>query len=180
MAAPPLSSSSSAASDLMRDRAFRRSFSLPSARFSATCAASPAGGHCHYYAYPRSSDGAAAVGTLYDVLGLAAGATAREIKQAYRRLARACHPDAAGGGREGASADEFMRVHAAYATLSDPNKRAEYDRRMVTSAAARRPPPFHYRPSSSSASYYSPPAAPSSSSPSPRFPGRTWETDQCW
>ncbi|MQM10418.1 hypothetical protein Taro_043314, partial [Colocasia esculenta] len=89
---------------------------------------------------------------------------------AYRRLARACHPDAAGGRREGASADEFMRVHAAYATLSEPNKRAEYDRQMVTSAAARRPPPFHYRPSSS-ASYYSPPAAASSSSsPSPRFP----------
>ncbi|MQL98571.1 hypothetical protein Taro_031280 [Colocasia esculenta] len=94
----------------------------------------------------------------------------------YRRLARACHPDAAGGGREGASADEFMRVHAAYATPSDPNKRAEYDRRMVTSAAARRPPPFHYRPSSSAAY---PPAAASSSSPSPRFPPRTWETDQC-
>ncbi|MQL92546.1 hypothetical protein Taro_025170 [Colocasia esculenta] len=39
---------------------------------------------------------------------------------AYQRLARACHPEAAGGSREGASANEFMRVHAAYARSLTP------------------------------------------------------------
>jgi DnaJ-class molecular chaperone len=97
------------------------------------------------------------------VLGLDAGASCREIKAAYRRLARAVHPDVS--PHPAASADEFIRVHAAYSTLSDPNKRADYDRRMtmVTSAVGRRRAPNLAR--------------------SPSFPGsrrRTWETDQCW
>ncbi|CAA7391376.1 unnamed protein product [Spirodela intermedia] len=118
--------------------------------------------------------------TLYDVLEVGAGATAQEIKAAYRRLARACHPDVVRADRRGGggSAAEFMRIHAAYATLSDPDKRAEYDRRVVTTLAMRRRPPFGWE-SSSSASFYSP-ASPGSSSPSSRYRQRTWETDQCW
>nr|CAD1821446.1 unnamed protein product [Ananas comosus var. bracteatus] len=123
---------------------------------------------------------AAAGGTLYDVLGIGAAATGREIKAAYRRLARERHPDVV----RGASADEFIRIHAAYATLSDPDQRARYDRSTslssVTAAAAAAavaPPrgdrrPFSSSSSSSSSSY----AAPSFA----RSGRRTWETDQCW
>lgn len=124
--------------------------------------------------------GAMVAETLYDVLEVAVGATGQEIKAAYRRLARACHPDVVRADRRGGgSAAEFMRIHAAYATLSDPEKRAEYDRQIVTTSAMRRRPPFGWE-SSSSASFYSP-ASPRSSSPSSGYRRpRTWETDQCW
>ncbi|EHA8588662.1 chaperone protein dnaJ 11, chloroplastic [Cocos nucifera] len=116
--------------------------------------------------------------TLYDVLGLTAGATSGEIKAAYRRLARACHPDVVAADRRGASPDEFMRVHAAYSTLSDPEKRADYDRRLMAPKLAafgrQRWPPRGPRPFSSSASSTS--AATSFSC----YGRRTWETDQCW
>uniref|UniRef100_A0ACD6ALC2 Uncharacterized protein n=1 Tax=Avena sativa TaxID=4498 RepID=A0ACD6ALC2_AVESA len=95
--------------------------------------------------------------TLYEVLELPAGATGGEIKAAYRRLALARHPDVAG-----AAGDDFIRLHDAYATLSDPDARARYDRDVVAQA------------------YAQPPA----SRPSPHSfwgrPRRTWETDQCW
>ena len=68
-----------------------------------------------------STIAAVAVGrTHYEVLGVGSGASRGEIKAAYRRLAREVHPDAAvGGGDEG-----FIRLHAAYATLADPDERA--------------------------------------------------------
>lgn len=112
--------------------------------------------------------------SLYEVLGISTGATSEEIKAAYRRLARSCHPDvaaAAGGERKsGAGADEFMRVHAAYSTLSDPDKRADYDRRLSRGI---RPPLTMNRFGGLSAS-------PATSSSFCRFPRRNWETDQCW
>nr|XP_009392102.2 PREDICTED: chaperone protein dnaJ 11, chloroplastic-like [Musa acuminata subsp. malaccensis] len=98
--------------------------------------------------------------TLYDVLGVAADATGVEIKVAYRRLARSCHPDVVAAQGKGASAaDEFMRVRAAYEILSDPEKRVDYDRRVkaVVFSALRT----------------------SWCSSQDRRP-RTWETDQCW
>ncbi|KAG1359413.1 chaperone protein dnaJ 11, chloroplastic-like [Cocos nucifera] len=116
--------------------------------------------------------------TLYDVLGIATGASGGGVKAAYRRLARECHPDVVAADRKGASADEFMRIHAAYATLSDPEKRADYDRRLAAAAATaigrQQWSPRGPRPFSSSAS--SPSAATSFSG----FRRRTWETDQCW
>ncbi|XP_050374616.1 chaperone protein dnaJ 11, chloroplastic [Argentina anserina] len=94
--------------------------------------------------------------SLYDVLGIPSAATYHEIKTAYRRLARVCHPDVAAMGQEGSSADEFMRIHEAYSTLSDPAKRAEYDQKIFR----------RIRPLSADYSGY--------------FTGRNWETDQCW
>lgn len=69
----------------------------------------------------------------YKSLGLTPGATPLEIKNAYRRLARECHPDALQGlsPQEKASAEHTMRqVNAAWTTLSDPRRRAEYDRKQ--------------------------------------------------
>lgn len=59
---------------------------------------------------------------LYTVLGVARTASPDEIKKAYRRRARESHPDA--GGDE----EEFKRVTHAHQVLSDPDRRARYDR----------------------------------------------------
>ncbi|CAI8609028.1 unnamed protein product [Vicia faba] len=94
--------------------------------------------------------------SLYEILGIAAAASGQDIKAAYRRLARVSHPDVAAVGRKKSSADEFMKIHAAYSTLSDPEKRARYDRSLLL-----RRQPLTAR----------------------RFPGyscQNWETDQCW
>nr|CAD1830511.1 unnamed protein product [Ananas comosus var. bracteatus] len=108
--------------------------------------------------------------TLYDVLGVPAFAAAREIKAAYRRLARERHPDVTAAAAEqngGGSAEEFIRIHAAYATLSDPNKRAEYDRDVMRQRAGG---------CRQVCSYGGPSQAPTPG----RMPRRSWETDQCW
>jgi DnaJ-class molecular chaperone len=65
------------------------------------------------------------------VLGIKSGATCHEIKAAYRHLVRECHPDIVEGDQKSQSANEFIRIHDAYATLSDPDKRAHYDRNMM-------------------------------------------------
>uniref|UniRef100_A0A0E0LXP5 J domain-containing protein n=1 Tax=Oryza punctata TaxID=4537 RepID=A0A0E0LXP5_ORYPU len=115
-------------------------------------------------------------GTLYDVLGIRAGATVREIKAAYRRLARERHPDVAGAAAAaGAGADDFVRLHDAYATLSDPDSRARYDRDVVVVASMARG--AHQRTMTTT----TPAAAPRwYGGASGRRPRRTWETDQCW
>ena len=61
----------------------------------------------------------------YTTLGVSRGASAEEIKRAYRRLAREHHPDA---NREDPQAEErFKEVTRAYGILSDPQKRQHYD-----------------------------------------------------
>jgi len=62
---------------------------------------------------------------FYGVLGLTRGATTDEMKKAYRRLAREYHPDANPG--DDAAAEHFKEISVAYATLSDPEKRRQYD-----------------------------------------------------
>ena len=61
----------------------------------------------------------------YKVLGVKRGASAAEIKSAYRRLARQRHPDLNGGTEQ--AAREFALISLAYRTLSDPHERAHYD-----------------------------------------------------
>ena len=62
----------------------------------------------------------------YQVLGLSRDASQREIKAAYRQLARRHHPDV---NKEDPEAEErFKEIGEAYAVLSDPQKRARYDR----------------------------------------------------
>jgi molecular chaperone DnaJ len=62
----------------------------------------------------------------YETLGLDSSATAEEIKTAFRRLARDTHPDANPGDVE--AEERFRQVAEAYEVLSDPQKRARYDR----------------------------------------------------
>jgi len=62
---------------------------------------------------------------FYEVLGVSKEADAEEIKKAYRKLARQYHPDV----NKAADAEEkFKEVKEAYDVLSEPQKRAQYDR----------------------------------------------------
>ncbi|XP_043689581.1 chaperone protein dnaJ 11, chloroplastic [Telopea speciosissima] len=95
---------------------------------------------------------------LYEVLRVKETASQVEIKTAYRSLAKLYHPDAASSDSD---ARDFIEIHNAYSTLSDPTARARYD---LSIAVRRR-------------------RFSSSSSASPGFVvdrTRRWETDQCW
>ncbi|KAL2522241.1 Chaperone protein dnaJ 11 [Forsythia ovata] len=157
------------------------SFSLPNqitgTKFSGTTPPSQPG-HVNFR-YPLRISAASAIPekacngpdpqmtSLYEVLGIQMGASYQQVKIAYRNLARILHPDVASEGRENqkSTADEFVRVQIAYATLSDPEKRASYDRTLL-----RQRFPVRLR---------------HSLLPESGFSGytcrkRTWETDQCW
>ena len=59
--------------------------------------------------------------SYYDVLGIKPGASPDEIKKAYRKLASKHHPD------KGGDQQRFKDISVAYDTLSNPQKKAEYD-----------------------------------------------------
>jgi curved DNA-binding protein len=61
----------------------------------------------------------------YEVLGVGRTANQEEIKQAFRKLARKCHPDVS-GGKAGAE-ERFKEINEAYEVLKDPAKRRKYD-----------------------------------------------------
>jgi len=69
----------------------------------------------------------------YSVLGVAPGASEKELSRAYKKLAKQHHPDANAGNPE--AEERFKEVNAAYDVLGDAEKRKEYDevRRMVAS-----------------------------------------------
>src|SRR5688500_9812532 len=69
----------------------------------------------------------------YSVLGLAPGASATDIKRAYRRLSRRYHPGVNPGDR--AAAALFQRITEAYETLADADRRRRYDDAGVQAAA---------------------------------------------
>lgn len=62
----------------------------------------------------------------YEVLGVAKGAAADEIKKSYRKIALQFHPDRNPGNKE--AEEKFKEAAEAYDVLSNPDKRAQYDR----------------------------------------------------
>jgi len=73
---------------------------------------------------------------LYLVLGVNRAATLDDIKRAYKRLARKCHPDVNPGDRVAAA--QFQELSQAYETLSDPDRRRRYDTSGLASGNAER------------------------------------------
>jgi molecular chaperone DnaJ len=63
---------------------------------------------------------------FYEILGVPRDADAAAIKDAFRQLALKYHPDR---NKDPAAAERFKQIAEAYAVLSDPKKRAEYDAR---------------------------------------------------
>uniref|UniRef100_A0A6M2EC21 J domain-containing protein n=1 Tax=Populus davidiana TaxID=266767 RepID=A0A6M2EC21_9ROSI len=103
--------------------------------------------------------------SLYDILRVNPAASQVEIKSAYRSLAKIYHPDAIlshdrDHDDEQSDGGEFIEIHSAYETLSDPAARAVYD--LSLSATARC---FYRRAAGYSGGHYT---------------TRRWETDQCW
>ncbi|EPS72425.1 hypothetical protein M569_02347, partial [Genlisea aurea] len=98
--------------------------------------------------------------SLYEVLRVKRDASQTEIKTAYRTLAKLYHPDASSRFLDSISSSpddgggDFIEIHNAYATLSDPDARAVYDCDLMKSSIQNRGRgPFRFR---------------------------RWETDQCW
>jgi curved DNA-binding protein len=61
----------------------------------------------------------------YEVLGIKKDGSAQDIKKAYRKLAMKYHPDRNKGDKE--AEEKFKKISEAYAVLSDPEKRKQYD-----------------------------------------------------
>ncbi len=61
----------------------------------------------------------------YKILGVKETATGEEIKLVYRQLAKRYHPDSRGGSKQ--AEEKFKEITEAYAVLSNPKKREEYD-----------------------------------------------------
>lgn len=64
----------------------------------------------------------------YATLGVARDTSADDIKKAFRKLARKHHPDVAKDGDKAAAEEKFKEINEAHEVLSDPEKRAKYDR----------------------------------------------------
>ena len=79
--------------------------------------------------------------TPYEVLGVKPDASAEEIRKSYRKLAKQFHPDLNPGKRE--AEERFKSVSAAYDLLSDPEKRARYDRGEIDESGAERPRTYY-------------------------------------
>jgi DnaJ-class molecular chaperone len=81
--------------------------------------------------------------TPYETLGVKPSASADDIKKAYRTLAKKLHPDLNPDKRV---EQQFKEVSAAYDLLSDPAKRARFDRGEIDASGAERPDrPFYRR-----------------------------------
>jgi DnaJ-class molecular chaperone len=79
----------------------------------------------------------------YATLGVKKDASQADIQKAYRRLAKNFHPDLNPGNT--AAEDKFKEISAAYDLLSDPNKRARFDRGEIDASGTERRRQQYYR-----------------------------------
>lgn len=79
----------------------------------------------------------------YDILGVSKNATQAEIKKAYRKLAKALHPDLSPGDK--GKAAQFQKVGAAYDILGDPEKRRRFDAGEIDASGHEKPERQYYR-----------------------------------
>lgn len=81
--------------------------------------------------------------TNYQILGISQKATPEHIKQTYRTLVKSCHPDLfVSGSEEQAQAQARLReIIAAYAIVSNPQKRAAYDTKLSKQRSGCEPKP---------------------------------------
>ena len=79
----------------------------------------------------------------YTTLGVKKDATQDDIQKAYRRLAKKLHPDLNPGNKS--AENKFKEVSAAYSLLSDPDKRARFDRGEIDETGTERPRQQYYR-----------------------------------
>src|SRR5437868_583792 len=80
----------------------------------------------------------------YEILGVKRDASQSAIRAAYRKLAKKYHPDVNPGKPE--VAERFKSISAAYDLLSDPDKRARFDRGEIDAGGQERPQPrYTYR-----------------------------------
>lgn len=134
---------------------FRRCFEVRATRVSSCAEAIPGPGHMEGQ-------------NLYEVLGVGQGVLAKDIRRAYRELAKTFHPDQAASDQEkNRNTQMFVRIHNAYVTLSDPHDRAQYDRQLAG------------RVRGFAGQTWSKVTEPSNRDWRGRV-GRNWETDQCW
>ncbi|XP_006346095.1 chaperone protein dnaJ 11, chloroplastic-like [Solanum tuberosum] len=162
-----------------------QSLTLPAGntfRFSLHSPPSSTAGFRSGVTFPRRNNGTAAVyaaavaeappvlrrktpASLYDVLRVKSNASAKEIKSAYRNLAKLYHPDAASLSEESSDGQHFIEIHEAYATLSDPVSRDLYDLKLNMSSGRQ-----GFGSSGDGIRMNG----------SEFYPTRRWETDQCW
>jgi DnaJ-class molecular chaperone len=79
----------------------------------------------------------------YEILGVKPDASADDIRKAYRRLAKQHHPDLNPGNAEAEA--RFKEISTANDLLSDPDKRARFDRGEIDASGAERPDRPSYR-----------------------------------
>jgi DnaJ-class molecular chaperone len=79
----------------------------------------------------------------YKTLGVGKDTSQADIQKAYRRLAKKLHPDLNPGDKK--AEERFKVVSAAYDLLSDPDKRARFDRGEIDASGAERPQQRYYR-----------------------------------
>jgi curved DNA-binding protein CbpA len=78
---------------------------------------------------------------LYAVLGVTRRASDQQIKVAFRRLAKTCHPDLHGGDK--GAEQRFKEISRAYETLGDAEARAGYDKACAEERARTRRRQMH-------------------------------------
>ncbi len=86
--------------------------------------------------------------TNYQILGISQKATPEQIKRTYRTLVKSCHPDlfVSGSEEQARAGDRLREINAAYAILSNPQKRTVYDAKLSKIRCGSEPKPeYCYR-----------------------------------